>query len=112
MDFDYTNMGARIKLRRTELKIKQAKLAEWVDISNNHMSSIETGHQKLSMDTFIQICNALKVTPDYLLLSSMHGKNLPEDITAKLQLCSQKYIELADGIIELLVQRNQNEHLQ
>ena len=37
----YKEMGQRIKLRRKEMRMKQAELAERIDISNNHMSSIE-----------------------------------------------------------------------
>lgn len=43
MEFQYKEMGTRIKVRRKELKIKQAELAEALEISNNHMSSIENG---------------------------------------------------------------------
>lgn len=106
MDFHYHEMGNRIKLRRKELRIKQAELAEILGISNNHMSSIENGRQKPSLDTFIGICNNLNVTPDYLLLGSMHAYNTPKDISEKLRLCNQSDIELARDFIELLVKRN------
>lgn len=99
-------MGKRIKTRRKELRIKQAELAEMLNISNNHMSSIESGRQKPSLDIFIGICNQLNVTPDYLLLGCMHAYNIPQDIIDKLRLCSQSDIELAKDFIELLVKRN------
>ena len=99
-------MGSRIKIRRIELRIKQAELAERLNISNNHMSSIENGRQKPSLDIFIQICNLLNVTPDYLLLGNMHAYNIPKDIIDKLRLCNQSDIELAGDFIELLVKRN------
>lgn len=99
-------MGNRIKIRRKELRIKQAELAEKLNISNNHMSSIENGRQKPSLDIFIQICNLLSVTPDYLLLGSMHAYNIPHDIIDKLRLCSPSDVELAGDFIELLVKRN------
>lgn len=99
-------MGNRIKLRRKELRIKQAELAEAVDISNNHMSGIENGRQKPSLDTFIRLCSFLKVTPDYLLLGSLHAYNIPQDIIDKLRLCNQADIDLARDFIELLVKRN------
>lgn len=99
-------MGNRIKVRRKELRIKQAELAEKLNISNNHMSSIENGRQKPSLDIFIQICNLLSVTPDYLLLGSMHAYNIPQDIIDKLRLCSPSDVELAGDFIELLVKRN------
>lgn len=99
-------MGNRIKIRRKELRIKQAELAEKLNISNNHMSSIENGRQKPSLDIFIQICNLLSVTPDYLLLGSMNAYNIPQDIIDKLRLCSPSDVELAGDFIELLVKRN------
>ena len=43
MDYNYIEMGNRIKLRRQELKIKQYELASSINISDNHISSIERG---------------------------------------------------------------------
>ena len=106
MDFQYQDMGMRIKNRRKELKIKQAELAESLEISNNHMSSIENGKQKPSLDIFIGICDRLRTTPDYLLLGILHPQNVPLDIMDKLRLCSNDDIVLASSFIELLVDRN------
>lgn len=111
IEFQYNDMGNRIKTRRKELRIKQAKLAEELNISNNHMSSIENGRQKPSLDTFIRICNILNVTPDYLLLGSMHAYNIPQDIIDKLRLCNQSDIELARDFVEILVKRNEKKHI-
>lgn len=112
MELQYREMGSRIKIRRKELKIKQSELAEGLGISNNHMSSIENGRQKPSMDTFINICNFLNVTPDYLLLGSMHAYNISQDIIDKLRLCTQNDLELAEDFIELLVKRNIHNHIK
>lgn len=49
----------------------------------------------------------MKVTPDYLLLGSMHANNIPQDIIDKLRLCSESDLELLKQIIELFVNRNQ-----
>ena len=104
----YQSMGNRIKSRRKELRIKQSELAERLDISNNHMSSIENGREKPSLDMFLKICEELKVTPGYLLLGSVHANNIPQNITDALCLCSDDDIELASQFIELLVNRNKN----
>lgn len=61
MENQFIEMGKRIKMRRKELRINQNTLAELLDISNNHMSSIETGKQKPSMEIFIRICEELLV---------------------------------------------------
>lgn len=102
----YFEMGGRIKLRRNELRIKQSELAEKLNISNNHMSSIENGREKPSLDILIRICEELKVTPDYLLLGNMHANNVPQDIADALRLCSEDDIALTRDFVELLVKRN------
>lgn len=112
MEFKYREMGNRIKTRRKELKIKQAELAESLEISNNHMSSIENGRQKPSLDIFIGICRCLNVTPDYLLLGAMYAYNIPQDISDKLRLCTQDDIELAQDFIELLIKRNKSSEVK
>ena len=42
----FVEMGKRIRTRRLSLKMKQMELAEEVDISNNHISSIERGIER------------------------------------------------------------------
>ena len=98
MDYNYNEMGNRIKLRRQELKIKQYELASSINISENHMSSIERGCEKPSMDKFIAICRHLKVSPDYLVLGEMHPHNVPLNILDKLQLCSDEDVELVQEL--------------
>lgn len=68
MEIDYKAIGVRVKRCRRERKLSQEKLAELVDISVPHMSNIETGKTKLSMQVLVDLSNALNVTPDELLL--------------------------------------------
>lgn len=97
------NLGQRIAARRKTLKIKQHILAEKIGISNNHLSSIERGKQQPSLEVFVAICNALKVTPDYLLLGTMHSNNVPQNIMQNLRLCSSRDIEIISKFVEILV---------
>lgn len=101
-------MGNRIKLRRKELRIKQSELAEKLDISNNHISSIENGREKPSLEILLGICEELKVTPDFLLLGNMHANNIPQDIIDGLRLCNEEDIEFMRKIVEIMINRNQN----
>lgn len=108
MKQQYIEMGNRIQLRRKELRIKQSELAEKLDISNNHISSIENGREKPSLDILLRICEELKVTPDFLLLGNMHANNIPQDIVDGLRLCSNEDIEFMRKIIEIMIIRNKN----
>lgn len=68
---DYQELGKRIKKLRLEKKITQEKLAETVNISNSHMSHIETGITKASLEVIVSIANALCITTDQLLCDSL-----------------------------------------
>ena len=100
------DMGNRIKNRRKELNIKQSELAEQIGISNNHMSTIECGTGKPSIDAFLNICDILKVTPDYLLLGSMHADNVSQNIIDKLRLCNDDDLLVIEQLVEAMVRKN------
>lgn len=107
MEIQYNLIGKRIQTRRKELHIKQSDMAEYLNISSNHMSSIENGREKPSLEILLNICNFLKVTPDYLLLGNMHANDIPQNIMDGLRICSEEDILLLRDFIELLVERNQ-----
>lgn len=81
VELNYVEIGNRIAQRRIHAGIKQTNLAETVGISNNYLSSIERGKERPSLEILVSICNALHVTPDYLLMGNMHSNNIPQNIT-------------------------------
>ena len=102
------NMPRKMKKRRRkELKMSQAELAEKVNVSNNHISSIETGKQIPSLTTFVKICEQLDTTPDFLLLGSLHTDNLPKNIYDSLALCNKKDLPLIQDIVENFVSKRE-----
>lgn len=104
---EFITMGKRIRLRRKELGLTQNKLAELLGISNNHLSAIENGREKLSLEKFVILCELLKTTPDFLLLGILHSSNVSQNISDNLRLCNAEDIKLAGQIVELMVARNQ-----
>lgn len=105
----FINMGRRIKLRRKELGLTQNKLAELLEVSNNHLSAIENGREKPSLEKFVTLCELLRTTPDFLLLGTLHSGNVSQNISDNLRLCDTEDIKLVGQIVELLVARNQND---
>lgn len=108
MKRQYKDMGVRIQSRRKELKMTQGQLAEKVGISNNHMSSIETGKETPSLDTFVKICEGLSTRPDYLLLGSISSNNVSQSIIENLHLCSERDLELVKMITNSMLELNAN----
>ncbi|WP_455721622.1 helix-turn-helix domain-containing protein [Agathobacter sp.] len=112
MDFDYTTMGNRIRLRRKELHLTQSDFSKKLGISQNHISAIECGTQHLSFELFISICDTLHINPDYLINGCTHTTNTPLQIMNSLNLCDKSCIELARRFAELLVELYPNEDKQ
>lgn len=109
MTLNYAEMGKRIADRRNKIKIRQNILAERIGISNNHLSNIERGKEKPSVDILIEICKALEVTPDYLIMGNMYSNNVPQNITDSLKLCSKEDIELISYIVSHMVKRREKD---
>lgn len=105
MELDYLQLGKRIAARRRQMNLKQNVLAECVGISNNYLSSIEGGKERPSLEIIVGICNALQVTPDYLLMGNMHSNNIPQNITEGLRLCSSDDVELVSAIVQVMIDR-------
>ncbi|MBQ7522176.1 MAG: helix-turn-helix transcriptional regulator [Clostridia bacterium] len=60
------NLGKRIREERLNKGFTQEQLAEKVNISLNFMSLIENG-KNMSVQTLVNLANALDVSIDYLL---------------------------------------------
>ena len=94
---DYKNIGARIRAVRTEKKITQEQLAEAVGVGTSHISHIETGSGKASLETIIQIINALDCSADELLCIEVKNakpylNNLLSEIVADCDPAETKLI--------------------
>ena len=60
-------LGARIQLYRVRAKMTQKELAEKLGCTSQHISAIERGVKTPKLETFAEICTALKVPPNLLL---------------------------------------------
>ena len=70
---DYFKIGQRIRKYRKAHNLSQEQLAEQVGISVTHMSHIETGNTKLSLQVLVDLARVLEVQADDLL-----GENVPD----------------------------------
>lgn len=68
---DYTDLGQRIRKQRTLQGWTQEALAERIGVSTSFVGHIERGSRKASLETLVSVANALNVSLDYLLASSL-----------------------------------------
>lgn len=89
---DYYAIGQRIRKIRKAKGWSQEQIAEKVGISVTHMSHIETGNTKLSLEVFAAIASTLDCRADELLFGTREviGAEALGDIALILQSLSQK----------------------
>ncbi len=69
---DYALLGKRIRDERLLQRLTIEQLAERVDKSTNYIGQIERNDGKPSLETVVDIANALGTTVDSLLSDSLH----------------------------------------
>jgi len=67
---NYYEIGQRIRQIRKANNLSQEQLAESIGISTTHMSHIETGNTKLSLQVLVAIATTLSVQTDELLFDT------------------------------------------
>ena len=97
---DYVGLGMQVKSARTKKGITQAKLAEMTGYSVQHISHVETGNTKLSVEL-------LNVSLDQLLKDSLKN-NHPGTIALEIEVKSPKEEQLIVNIIKELQKGLQN----
>ncbi|MDE6875234.1 MAG: helix-turn-helix transcriptional regulator [Lachnospiraceae bacterium] len=104
MEIDYVALGKRVKQIRKERKISQEQLAKQIDVSVPHMSNIENGKTKFSLQVLIDLSDALKVTPDVLLLDQVSARGkarglVLEEIDRQLSDCSEAQMSMLEEMV-------------
>lgn len=83
---DYISVGKRIKNARKRNGYTQAELAEHLGCSIQHISHVENGSTKMSIDFVLSLANLLKISLDELFIDNLPflQKNLEENNLAEL----------------------------
>ena len=69
-------LGRRINEVRKDKGLTADRLSEMCNINATYLRQIEGGTKMPSLPVFISICNALKVSPDYLLRDELEENEI------------------------------------
>lgn len=72
------SLGKRINTVRKSRKITAEKLSEMCSINATYMRQIESDMKVPSLPVFIDICKALRISPDYLLQDELDENEITE----------------------------------
>ena len=75
IELDFKLIGSRIQKIRTEKKMTQSVLAELIDTNQKHLSRIEGGYHRCTLDIIVAIAKALDVSVDYLIADYEDSSN-------------------------------------
>lgn len=98
---DYVKLGAQVKKARKRKGFTQAKLAEMLGYSVQHISHVETGSTKLSVELLVELANALEVSLDQLLSDSLEIGMTPFRVI-NIEVNSKKEEQLILSVIKEL----------
>ncbi len=94
---DYQELGRRVRQRRVMMELTQEELAEKAGISCSFVGHIERGEKKFSIGTLVALCNAMEVSPNYLLQDYLDLSILSSGLEA-----GKNQKAFFDGIMNLL----------
>lgn len=101
---EYSDIGTRIKELRKTHKMTQEDLADELDVTPKHISSVERGVASLSLEKLVDICDVLDCSLDYLVLGkSPAGDNtyIPDTIIETFRSGSDKEKALLSEYLNL-----------
>lgn len=82
----YQAIGKRIHQLRKTHGLTQEKLAEELDITIKHVSSVERGLSSLSLEKIIELSQILDCTLDYLILGQDNSNTLAKIPTSIINI--------------------------
>ena len=95
-------LGKRIKEVRNERGLTSERLSELCHIDATYMRQIEGGAKSPSLPVFTDICNALQISPAYLLKDSLSKNEYEQlgELTLLWEQASASQIELVTAMIK------------
>lgn len=98
----WDNIGKNVAMYRKAKKMTQLKLAELAHCSNNHINTLENSKGRVSLYILLDICYALDITLDRLVIQSTKSNRIPSDIYEELNTFTDKEFDYLRGFIPVI----------
>ncbi len=100
---NYKEIGKRIRNEREKLELTREKFAELLDLSPNFVGQIERGEKKMSLETFVNISDCLRVSLDFLTKGVADGQVHKSKLQKLIDRCSQEEIWLITDMLNSMI---------
>lgn len=105
LTYDKELMGKKIKVARKEKGYTQEYLSELVGISNRTLNLMEKGKSGMTIETLIKFCNALNVSPNYVLSyksNTSDKENLLDRFTPDQQRIVKEFVDTFEKLSDTI----------
>ena len=99
---DYAKIGEKISLFRSQKGLSQEQLGQLVLADFNHISRVETGKRRPSLELIIQLANALSVSADDILVDSLEHPSSSDEFHSFLLNCTEKEKEIVSRTLKFV----------
>lgn len=110
-EIDFAKIGRRIQKIRKARKLTQNELAEMCGCSSNHLSAVENGTNRPSVELIIRISALLNESVDYFLMDGpyAHPKYIIDNqIAEKLNQCTAPTLQVVNSFLDSMLEYQQN----
>lgn len=103
-------LGRRVNMVRKDRGLTADKLSELCNINATYLRQIEGGVKVPSLPVFISICNALKISPDYLLRDALEDNEVSaiRELTELWESSTPGQQEIASAMIRAVLEHRGN----
>ena len=103
-------LGRRINTARKDRGLTADRLSEMCHINATYLRQIEGGTKMPSLSVFIDICNALKISPDYLLQDVLVENEISKikELAELWKSTSPSEQEIATAMIRAVLERRED----
>ncbi|MDO4173662.1 MAG: helix-turn-helix transcriptional regulator [Eubacteriales bacterium] len=108
---DFKKVGKRIKTAREQKHFTQEQLGALCKCTNNHLSHLETGQSKPSLEMLLQLSNALDKDLNYFVLDTPYiAPNcvIDMEIAPKLHQCDASTLVAVNEVIDILLKQQRD----
>lgn len=87
--FDLKHIGNKLYEIRTKKLLSRLDVAEKAELSDRAYADIERGNANMRIETFLNICNALNITPNDVLIEEDTNVFSENEILDTLATCTE-----------------------
>lgn len=104
---DYVRLGRRIHAARKRLRMTQEELASRCGCTRNHLSDVENGSNRPSLELLVRVARHLNTGVDDLLVDSPGADTaciLNVQLAPKLMRCNSRELAIIDRLLDELLE--------